>query len=323
MRKRQVHRSVKKAGSGTIGFARILANVRRMLLAAMLLATFISARAQSFTLAVNDTKDSIQWQSSPDHANWTDIPGGNGRTYVAYPTQTTYYRARIESVSCLPLYSDTKSAILYGDSLIAGKLISGQINLPAGSTVPLTSLKVTSFLGTTTVAADGTFQLDVLDTASSAVLLVTNGAGQVTMLAHFIGPQQKYSIDAQASASALLSLYPFLLPVDTGTEKQLLAQYVVQPEYPGLLSAVGSIIASGAPLLSPDNATIVNAMLAIMGKSYNASRVARNRTARGWPSSGVAGASQLVHNRLPFGSLPITIESDGSVVTVSTATFCS
>jgi hypothetical protein len=37
----------------------------------------------------------IQWQSSPDNINWTNIPSANAATLTIIPTDTTFYRAEI------------------------------------------------------------------------------------------------------------------------------------------------------------------------------------------------------------------------------------
>jgi hypothetical protein len=297
--------------------------IGRVLLFVLGFLAAFSGRGQSFTLAVNDTQDSIQWQSSPDHVNWVDIAGGNVGSYVAHPAQTTYYRARVDAIGCQPVYSDIKAAVLYGDTLIGGRLLTGQLVLPAGTTLPLNTLVVNSILGESVVNPDGTFAINVLDTAAECVILVTNTAGQVTMMSHFIGPQKTVVIDAQSSASALLSLYPFLLPVDTGTEKQLLAEYLAQPEFPGLLSAVQSIIASGAPLLSPDNSSIASMVMTIMSKSYNNSRIVENAKKMLSRSSGAAATGRLRGARSFFGSSPIDITTNGSVVAVDNVTIAN
>lgn len=63
---------------------------------------------------------SIQWQSSPDMINWTDIPGWTHDSAVFTPPATlTWYRARISSGSCNPVYSSIQGVVIFhcGDSL--------------------------------------------------------------------------------------------------------------------------------------------------------------------------------------------------------------
>jgi len=60
----------------------------------------------TFTLTNPHTGNTIQWQSSPDSINWTNVSGANGVTYNAAPSSTTYYRVY---VTCSG--SDTSSVI--------------------------------------------------------------------------------------------------------------------------------------------------------------------------------------------------------------------
>ncbi len=63
----------------------------------------------------------IQWQSSPDAINWTDISGFTSDTILFNPgNELTYYRARIESGSCPPVYSATRGIMRFncGDTLV-------------------------------------------------------------------------------------------------------------------------------------------------------------------------------------------------------------
>lgn len=63
----------------------------------------------------------IQWQQSTDKNTWTDIAGVTGDSALIDPdTVVTYYRGRITSGTCTPLYTDTQAIKLFqcGDTII-------------------------------------------------------------------------------------------------------------------------------------------------------------------------------------------------------------
>jgi len=55
---------------------------------------------------------SIQWQESEDTVTWIDIPGATYNLYPIMPDANTYYRAKVVSGSCNPLYSDISKVII-------------------------------------------------------------------------------------------------------------------------------------------------------------------------------------------------------------------
>lgn len=63
----------------------------------------------------------IQWESSADQINWSDVPGWDydSVTFTA-PTTTHWYRARIESGTCPVIYSEVQGMRLFqcGDTLV-------------------------------------------------------------------------------------------------------------------------------------------------------------------------------------------------------------
>ncbi|HOV12189.1 MAG TPA: hypothetical protein PLL90_10550, partial [Bacteroidales bacterium] len=64
----------------------------------------------------------LQWQQSADTITWTDISGATGNNFPLVPSQSYFYRAKVNSGTCLPFYSDvTKIDVLTfqcGDTLI-------------------------------------------------------------------------------------------------------------------------------------------------------------------------------------------------------------
>jgi hypothetical protein len=281
---------------------------------------FISlwAKGQSFTLNIPNNTDNIQWQSSADNSNWSDLPGGNVNSILTHPMQTTYYRARMVSPGCSPIYSDVKAAYFLGDTLIGAMLIKGQVVLPQGANIDLTSFAIHSLLGNNQVNHDGTFQLLIGDSAKETQLLVTNSNGDVAMAADFIGPQTNYLIDAGSTAIDLLLTYPFLEPVDTAAKHQLIADYEAQPEYAGLVTNVETIIKTGSDIFSQNNTDIQNSIIALVSKSYDDYRASVRKPKKKNLNSGLSAMTRLEGLKYYFGFEPISITQNdaGSIITI-------
>ena len=79
-----------------------------------------------------------QWESSPDNATWTALPGATGDTFSPGPlTSTTYFRRRVSSGPCEALSNPLTITVV--PPLAAGSIAADQ-SLCAGATpAPLTS----------------------------------------------------------------------------------------------------------------------------------------------------------------------------------------
>ncbi|MFH1319933.1 MAG: FISUMP domain-containing protein [Bacteroidota bacterium] len=59
-------------------------------------------------LALTGYTGSIQWQESPDSANWSDISGATSDTAQVIVDTTTYYRAMVTEGTCIPYYANVE-----------------------------------------------------------------------------------------------------------------------------------------------------------------------------------------------------------------------
>jgi gliding motility-associated-like protein len=80
-----------------------------------------------------------QWESSDNNANWTEIPGATGPSYTPGPlTTTTYFRRRVTSGLCDPVYSASVTITVL-PALTAGTIGTNQTICAATAPAPLTS----------------------------------------------------------------------------------------------------------------------------------------------------------------------------------------
>ncbi|WBO86483.1 T9SS type B sorting domain-containing protein [Hymenobacter yonginensis] len=80
-----------------------------------------------------------QWESSGDNATWTAIAGATNPEYTPGPlTATTYFRRRVSSGSCGPVYSNVVT-LTVAPVLTAGTIAADQTLCPGAAPAPLTS----------------------------------------------------------------------------------------------------------------------------------------------------------------------------------------
>ncbi|HNZ42710.1 MAG TPA: fibrobacter succinogenes major paralogous domain-containing protein [Bacteroidales bacterium] len=88
----------------------------------MLAQTFVYLNDTAFLELQGMQYGSLQWQQSADTITWTDITGATSNNFPLVPSQSYFYRAKVNSGTCLPVYSDvTKIDVLTfhcGDTLI-------------------------------------------------------------------------------------------------------------------------------------------------------------------------------------------------------------
>jgi gliding motility-associated-like protein len=80
-----------------------------------------------------------QWEASVDNTTWAAIAGATGADYAPGPlTTTTYFRRRVASGPCGPVYSPSV-ALTVLPALIAGTIAADQAVCPGTTPAPLTS----------------------------------------------------------------------------------------------------------------------------------------------------------------------------------------
>ncbi|OYU80319.1 MAG: hypothetical protein CFE23_09635 [Flavobacterium sp. BFFFF1] len=83
----------------------------------------VCSGSNSTLLSLVGSVGSIQWQSSEDNTNWTDIPNENGTTYSATDlTATTYYRVVLTSGDCAPATTNSINIIVNPLVTVAGSI---------------------------------------------------------------------------------------------------------------------------------------------------------------------------------------------------------
>ncbi|MCA8829860.1 T9SS type B sorting domain-containing protein [Hymenobacter pini] len=89
-----------------------------------------------------------QWESSPDNNTWAAILGAGGATYAPGPlTATTYFRRRVTSGACGPLYSNAVTLTVL-PVLTAGTIAADQDICAGTAPSPLTGGGATGGTGT-------------------------------------------------------------------------------------------------------------------------------------------------------------------------------
>ncbi len=82
---------------------------------------------------------SYQWESSDNNANWVTVVGATGPSYTPGPrTATTFYRRRVISGSCDPVYSASATLTVL-PTLNGGSIAADQTICAATTPAPLTS----------------------------------------------------------------------------------------------------------------------------------------------------------------------------------------
>jgi hypothetical protein len=91
-------------------------------------------------LTLTGNTGSIQWQSSPDNAAWTNIGGATASTYTAMNlTATTYYRAVVTSGVCSP--ANTASiTVTVNPTSVAGLVVADQSIVCSGTNSTILTL---------------------------------------------------------------------------------------------------------------------------------------------------------------------------------------
>lgn len=102
--------------------------------------TAVCAGINSTTLTLSGYVGSIQWQSSSDNVNFTNIPSANAPTFTALNlTATTYYRAVVKSGVCSSSTTFGSTPIIVNPLTVAGNII-GAADVCSGMNSTLLSL---------------------------------------------------------------------------------------------------------------------------------------------------------------------------------------
>jgi len=100
----------------------------------------------STVLTLSGSNSNIQWQSSSDNSNFTDISGATGVTLTPTNlTSTTYYRVIASTGSC-GVYTSASANITVNPVSVAGTIAGGGVTVCSG--VNLNSLTLTGNVGT-------------------------------------------------------------------------------------------------------------------------------------------------------------------------------
>lgn len=227
---------------------------------------------KDFLLQLDNYHGQIQWEQSVDRTTWREVPNGNVGKVNLTPNQTTLYRAKVTDEGCSPVYSDIKAAFFDKGRVVPAKMIKGKVDLPAGATEGFNGYTIMSEVESSDVNSDGSFEILAADSTEQDVLLVLNGKEEVTMLGHYIGPQEEYVINSESSAMALLVMYPFLKPIPVSEKKALIKSYRAEAEFKQLISKVDALAKESGALFSSANDGIRTSINLLINKDYNKDR---------------------------------------------------
>ncbi|MCC9168984.1 hypothetical protein [Pontibacter harenae] len=280
--------------------------INRLLLLVLCLFVVTSAAGQitggrDFFLQLDEYHGQIQWEQSTDRQTWVAVPNGSVGRLKLTPAQTTLYRAKITAPGCSPVYSDVKAAFFDTGRIVAAKLIKGKVVLPEGAAGGLNGYTIMSEVESSRLNSDGSFEILVADSTDQDVLLLLNGREEVTMLGHYIGPQEEYVINSESTALALLVMYPFLKPVSISEKKALVESYKAEVEFKQLSKQVEALAKEGAALFSSSNDGIRATVNLLIDKGYNKDRFR------------LQSVNDIIDS-------PLSIISDGSSVKITNVT---
>lgn len=187
----------------------------------------------------------------------------------------------------------------------AGAAIAGTVRLPAGSSLDVSKLTVNGPFGSSTVGADGTFQIEV--NAAPTLVLVSEPGGKLALVG-FVR-QGAAELSARSTAEVLLyyALGAFTLP---GEQFEAIVQAVAaSPQAASLATKLEPRLGAAPTLLSDGDAEALGAI--------GAARAAIVGTATGGVDvpSGPAIAGELVVSRTPGGSSRIDLAAGNVAVT--------
>ena len=238
-----------------------------------------SAQSKDFTLKIDGYRGEIQWEQSPDNMNWSIMPGASTSTFTAKPDKTTYYRAKITEEGCNALYSPVKAAYIDLYKTMPAKLIKGKISQGIG----LPGLSIVSFIDSSGIKPDGSFELLVSDSVKDDLLLVINQSGDVMMMADIFSNQTDFTINDTSTALALLQHFPGQLPIDSDKKMQLNSLYKRQTEFGALTVEIKQLIQGGIKLFSGSHAKMIELTGVLVNRDFNKDRFRLNKTYKDLP----------------------------------------
>jgi hypothetical protein len=160
-------------------------------------------------------------------------------------------------------------------------LQSGNIQLPSGSTLPLSSLTVTNSLGPTTVSKDGSFGLYAFQSGPQFAQVVDRNGDSI--MVGFLGPTEP-AISARSTAEVLTYFAAGLFTMSSELRQQAYAQIANAPGFSSVETAVGNDIAA-TPGQFPQTATALRAFIATLTPAI---------TGKGQPGQGVTPHDMLI-----------------------------
>lgn len=178
----------------------------------------------------------------------------------------TPYKALLCTLLVTVLFSCTKEeGEEDDDALQAHLVISGQVVLPAGSAVEVNSLRTQSVLEATAVK-DGRFEVKTLEELPTTQLL-TNGQGEVLMMAYHYEGQEDRTISAASTALALVMNSRAARFLSEEGQKQLVVKVKAAPEFGAVVRAVEESVKANAPLFDTTRSALQQSLRALFSSA--------------------------------------------------------
>ncbi len=165
-------------------------------------ATTVCTGTNSTTLTLNGSSGNIQWQSSTNNSNFTNISGQTDTTYTATNLSVSkYYRAVITSGSCAS--ATTESALITVSPTSASGTISGATSVCAGTNS--TTLTLNDSVGTIQ------WQYSTDNNSFNSIVGATNDtytATNLTATTYYRAVVTSGACSADTSSSAVITVSP-------------------------------------------------------------------------------------------------------------------
>jgi gliding motility-associated-like protein len=262
-----------------------------------------------------------QWESSLDNTTWAAIPGANGPTFAPGPlTATTYFRRRVASDPCGPVYSPTVRLTVL-PALVAGTIAADQDICAATAPAPLTSTAGAS-------GGTGTFTYQWESSLNNATWTAIGGAtgetfapAALTTTTYF---RRRVTSGTGTCATGISNVVAVRVQ-PTVTPTVTLASPPVQ--CPGTVLTFTAVVANAGP--APAFRWFVNNVAVASGPTFTSSTLVTGDLVRvevtpaaGLCSTGLATATATVtRTPTPLPTLAIAAQPNGPVCPGELLTF--
>jgi hypothetical protein len=269
--------------------------------------TNVCAGTNSTLLTLSGSTGSIQWQSSPDNATWSNIASATNPTYTATNlATTTYFRAVLTSGVC-PVVNTASVVINVSPVTVAGSITPATTTVCAGTNSTLLTLAGNTGTIQWQSSPDNATWTNIggaITSTYTATNLATTTYYRAVVTSGFCASQNTASVSITVNPTAVAgTVTPATTNVCAGTNSTLLT----------LSGSTGSIQWQS----SPDNATWSN-IASATNPTYTATNLATTTYFRAVLTSGVCPVVNTAS--VVINVSPVTVAGS---ITPATTTVCA